>query len=49
MMSIYDINIDLANYADDISSYAYHLENEKVINLLEKILTRFLTGSQITF
>ena len=47
-IDIYDI--DLANYADDTTPYAYDLENEKVIKLLEKkILTLFLTGSQITF
>ena len=45
-----NIDIDLANYADDTTPYAYDLENEKVIKLLEKkILTLFLTGSQITF
>ena len=45
-----DIDIDLANYADDTTPYAYDLENEKVIKLLEKkILTLFLTGFQITF
>ena len=32
----FDIDIDLANYADDTSPYAYDLENEKVIKLLEK-------------
>ena len=31
-----DIDIDLANYADETSPYAYDLENEKVIKLLEK-------------
>ena len=31
-----DINIDLANYADDTTPYAYDLENEKVIKLIEK-------------
>ena len=31
-----DIDIDLANYADDTTPYAYDLENEKVIKLLEK-------------
>ena len=29
-----DIDIDLANYADDTTPYAYDLENEKVIKLL---------------
>ena len=43
----YDIDIDLANYADDTTPYAYDLENEKVIKLLEKNIS-FLTGSQIT-
>ena len=45
----HDIDIDLANYADDTTPYAYDLENEKVIKLLEKILISFLIGSQITF
>ena len=31
-----DIDIDLANYADDTNPYAYDLENEKVIKLREK-------------
>ena len=31
-----DINIDLANYADNMTPYVYVLENEKVIKLLEK-------------
>ena len=31
-----DIDIDLANYADGIIPYAYDLENEKKINLIEK-------------
>ena len=31
-----DINIDLANYADDPTPYAYDLENEEVIKLIEK-------------
>ena len=31
-----DIDIDPANYANDTSPYAYDLENEKVIKLLEK-------------
>ena len=31
-----DIDVDLANYADDTTPYAYDLENEKVIKLLEK-------------
>ena len=30
------IDIDLANYADGTTPYAYDLENEKVIKLLEK-------------
>ena len=30
------IDIDLANYADDTTPYAYDLENEKVIKLFEK-------------
>ena len=44
-----DIDIDLANYADDTFPYTYDLENEKVIKLLEKILINVLIGSQITF
>ena len=31
-----DINIDLANYADDTAPYAYDLELGKVIESLEK-------------
>ena len=31
-----DIDIDLANYADDTTPYSYDLENENVIKLLEK-------------
>ena len=31
-----DIDIDLANYADDTTPYAYDLEREKVIKSLEK-------------
>ena len=31
-----DIDIDLANYEDGTTLYAYDLENEKVIKLLEK-------------
>ena len=30
------IDIDLANFADGTTLYAYDLENEKVIKLLEK-------------
>ena len=30
-----DIDIDLANYADDTTSYAYNLERDKVIKSLE--------------
>ena len=44
-----DIDIDLANYADDTTLYAYDLELDKVIELLEKILISFFTGFQITF
>ena len=44
-----DIVIDLANYADDTTLYAYDLELDKVIELLEKILISFFTGFQITF
>ena len=35
-----DIDIDLANYADDTTPYAYDLENEKVIKLLEKNMNK---------
>ena len=35
-----DINIDLANYADDTTPYAYDLENEKVIKFLEKNINK---------
>ena len=38
MILIDDIDIDLANYADGTSPYAYDLENGKVIKLLEKTL-----------
>ena len=31
-----DIDIDLANYADDTTPYAYDLERDKVIKSLEK-------------
>ena len=31
-----DIDLGLANYANDTNQYAYDLENEKVIELLEK-------------
>ena len=31
-----DIDIDLANYADDMTPYAYDLELDKVIESLEK-------------
>ena len=31
-----DIDINLANYADDTTSYAYYLERDKVIKSLEK-------------
>ena len=44
-----DIDIDLANYADDTTPYAYDLELDKVIESLEKILISFFTGFQITF
>ena len=35
-----DIDIDLANYADDTTPYAYGLENEKVIKFLEKNINK---------
>ena len=44
-----DIDIDLANYANDTSPYAYDLELDKVTKSLEKVLISFLTGFQITF
>ena len=44
-----DIDIDLANYANDTTSYAYDLELDKVIKSLEKILISFLSGFQIAF
>ena len=31
-----DIDLDLANYTDDTTPYAYNLENNKTIKLLEK-------------
>ena len=37
----HDIDIDLANYADDTSPYAYDLELDKVIKLLEKNIDKF--------
>ena len=37
-----DIDIDLANYADDTTPYAYDLQNDKVIKLLEKNINKFL-------
>ena len=37
-----DIDIDLANYADDTTLYAYDLENVKVIKLLEKNIDKLL-------
>ena len=42
-----DIDIDLANYADDTAPHAYDLERDTVIKSLEKILISLLTGSQI--
>ena len=36
-----DIDIDLASYADDTTPYAYDLENEKVIKLLETNINKF--------
>ena len=36
-----DIDIDLSNYADDTTPYAYDLENGKVIKLLEKLVDWF--------
>ena len=36
-----DIDIDLANYADEMTPYAYNLENEKVTKLLEKNTNKF--------
>ena len=44
-----DIDIDLANYANDTTSYAYDLELDKVIKSLEKILISFFSGFQVTF
>ena len=44
-----DIDIDLANYADDTTPYAYDLELDKVIESLEKCIVSFFTGFQITF
>ena len=35
-----DIDLGLANYADDTNQYAYDLENEKVIELLEKNINK---------
>ena len=35
-----DTDIDLANYADDKTQYAYHLERNKVIKSLEKNIDR---------
>ena len=35
-----DTDIDLANYADDKTPYAYHLEHNKVIKSLEKNIDR---------
>ena len=43
-----DIDIDLANYADNTSPYTYDHELDKVIKSLEKNIS-FLTGFQITF
>ena len=40
-----DIDMDLANDADDTTPYAYDLEHDKVIKSPEKILISFLTGS----
>ena len=42
-------DINLANYVDDTTPYAYYLENEKVIKLLEKDFDSHLIASQITF
>ena len=36
-----DIDIDLANYADDTTPYAYDLELDKVIKSLEKNIHKF--------
>ena len=35
-----DIDIDLVNYADDTTQYTYDFENEKVIKLLEKFISK---------
>ena len=35
-----DIDLGLANYADDTNQYADDLENEKVIELLEKNINK---------
>ena len=44
------IDIDLANYVDDTTTYAYDHELDKVIKSLEKkILISFLNGFQMTF
>ena len=44
-----DIDIDLANYADDTTPYAYDLERDKVIKSLEKIIHKLFNWFQITF
>ena len=35
-----NIDVDLANYAIDKTSYVYDLENENVINLLKKSIDK---------
>ena len=42
---LFDIDIDLANYADDTTSYAYDLENERVIKLPEKNINKLFHWS----
>ena len=42
-LSVYT-DIDLSNYAEGTTPYAYDLELDKVIESLEKILISFFTG-----
>ena len=44
-----DINIDIADYADDTSPYPYHTENEKSIRLLEKNIDKLFSWFSYNF
>ena len=44
-----DIDIDLANYADDTTRYAYNLENNEAIELLEKNIEKLFDWFSVNF